>query len=219
MNVVYSLIGFRSLGPYIVMVKEIIIYDFTRFFVVYMIIQFGFTMAAHFLLDLCSANETPSFFRHMISFMLTTIGIYPFAEYTGPAMPPARPPASAAHCPCPRLGVGAGPAPALVHCPRRCPRAASASGGWGGEGCKPPMNIPLDTPCRGFSEVDGVPGAFGGGFLGPLHADPHVLRTDEHWLPRREWSQEGGNRGARGGVCVIRAPLKEGLGGLGKGLS
>ena len=76
--VLFGLLGFRELGRFVVMVTEMIVNDVMRFFVVYVIVEVAYTMALTFLLDACKEPGVKYFFQHMIDWILTTVGIYPF---------------------------------------------------------------------------------------------------------------------------------------------
>ena len=79
--VLASLIGFRRVGPFVIMMREMIVNDFQPFFMVYLVVHIGFTKAVFYLVDSCSECTTKSFFRYMIDFMLTPLGIFGFAIY------------------------------------------------------------------------------------------------------------------------------------------
>ena len=79
--VLASLIGFRSVGPFVIMMREVIVNDFKPFFMVYLVMNIGFTKAVFYLVDSCHDCVPKSFFRYLIDFMLTPLGIFNFAIY------------------------------------------------------------------------------------------------------------------------------------------
>jgi len=78
MTMFFFLLGLRQFGPFIIMIKEMLINDMRRFAAVYVSVLMGYTMSLYLTLDNFKEPGLAKFFEHMKELMLLgTVGELP----------------------------------------------------------------------------------------------------------------------------------------------
>jgi len=84
-HVFFFLLGYRTTGPFVIMIKEMIQQDVRRFFSVYGVVLLGYTSALYLIMLESTGRGATAFVRHARQLILLgLIGDFPFEEYTDP---------------------------------------------------------------------------------------------------------------------------------------
>uniref|UniRef100_A0A7S1IC78 Ion transport domain-containing protein n=1 Tax=Eutreptiella gymnastica TaxID=73025 RepID=A0A7S1IC78_9EUGL len=89
-QVLFFLYGFRSTGPFIIMIKEMVSQDMRKFFMVYLTILWGFTLALYLCLSYQTDPGPKAFFQEFHSLLLMSlignIDLDKYFESSNPAL-------------------------------------------------------------------------------------------------------------------------------------